>query len=948
MALIKQWLGAYNRYVREGGHTQKQVRNKKRELLARQNEYLDREALIKEGVRLMEEEARKPKGIAFETLPAWIEAHLLEKDKPFRLHLKSANSPAKADFNFKSQQHFINWKEAIEAQQTKSDSENYTTYGEMLGDEDVFTFVIPTIFPVEAGCNTHLKEEIIKETPYFTLQLYNPIGRGNNCGFRILEHILDCKLQYSALRKQHQLKATSCIAPAVLQDIYKKHERRNKFLVFIDEHFNDELKTDYHYIFIQGEHYYYVKSWVYKGFCDKKTKRGFLYWDIETRPTEEYVMVGNTRSYILKDTILCAYYLPYKTTEWKKETFISNHSITSCRQFLDWLSREANDGRFYHAIAHNGSRFDLYFLIGNLTQQEQLLTETQLRGYSIIGLQYKSHLFKDSCCFLTNSLDNLCKSFKVKQAKLTEFEYDGKQLTNKNMCFYKPELSFWDFMDLQKKEPGYWSLYVEYCMYDCIGLQNVWTSFRKQINGLTDIMFQYKPELKANVELMGTNTIGSLSKKILENTCLERDKLGKKRYVKSKAYLRYVDFISEWIQPEEEMKKRKRVINDEKVKFVNSFKRGGISHSNQPGKHTHELISYDIASQYPASMIEMLIPAGESKWVETFNRFYHGYYEIKNLVFDTPYPFKPVASVNEKGVLQWDNDSIESIKLDSFMIKYLQEHYGLKSFDVVKGLVSCGYVKGEEIFGDYVNTLYAEKKKQDEYKTLGSEEYNPALRECIKLFLNSLSGKLVEDPSRYFKLSYTMDETQVQMNGIHSTKEVSDDKVNIWVNAGCMVYSYSKRLLFEYVRCLPNNSEDVIHIETDSIYFNKKHNDAFIENINNYTQPKIGKYPVSIGANLGNVKVEKDTDEVSYFLGKKFYAIGDLFKIKGIPLKTIDEYGNDVRLVDTELYDTIYRGEVVVKEFYTMKKSLFGEKIYISSHKMKRTITGNMEYKLYD
>lgn len=57
MPLIKQWKGAYNRYVNEGGHTQRQLKAKKRELLARQNEYLDRQALIEEGVRLMEEEA---------------------------------------------------------------------------------------------------------------------------------------------------------------------------------------------------------------------------------------------------------------------------------------------------------------------------------------------------------------------------------------------------------------------------------------------------------------------------------------------------------------------------------------------------------------------------------------------------------------------------------------------------------------------------------------------------------------------------------------------------------------------------------------------------------------------------------------------------------------------------------------------------------------------------
>ena len=189
------------------------------------------------------------------------------------------------------------------------------------------------------------------------------------------------------------------------------------------------------------------------------------------------------------------------------------------------------------------------------------------------------------------------------------------------------------------------------------------------------------------------------------------------------------------------------------------------------------------------------------------------------------------------------------------------------------------------------------------------------------------------------------------MNGLETEKVTDDNQLNAWVSAGVMVYSYSKRLLFEYVRCLPDQSNDVIHIETDSIYFNKKFQQEFVKNVEAYkqpTHPTQGNYPIAIGSELGNVKVEKDFQGTSYFLGKKFYCIGDLYKIKGIPLKTIDEFGNDVKLVDEELYEKVFNGQSVVKEFYTMKKSLFSEKTYISSHKMKRSINPAMEYKKYE
>jgi len=140
-------------------------------------------------------------------------------------------------------------------------------------------------------------------------------------------------------------------------------------------------------------------------------------------------------------------------------------------------------------------------------------------------------------------------------------------------------------------------------------------------------------------------------------------------------------------------------------------------------------------------------------------------------------------------------------------------------------------------------------------------------------------------------------------------------------------------LLFDYINCLPNKSDDVIHVETDSFYFETKHKNAMIENLNNYE----GEFNCKIGNELGNVKLEKEKCN-TIFVWKKFYYIDEkCMRIKGIPLKTIDEHGNEVKLVNRELYEKVLNGEKAEKEFYTMKKSLFGE-IYISSHKITRAI----------
>lgn len=875
----------------------------------------------------------QPRAIPFEKLASW--ASIRIPDAPFTLTLKSGVANVKRHFNFHSKEHFQNWLTSIENQNTIQDSSNYQTYSDAIGtDENVFNIVIPSVEIVKGGCNNYNQSETISiETPFHSLNVYSPQTKHNNCGLKVIEYLTQVKLNYANERRKNNIAYDSQISVSTLAKIHREHSY--KMLNFIDDTFDFDFDFNISdYILVKKGHYYAVISANNKIYKNEHTKRGLLTWDIETRPTNDYVMVGNQKSYILKPTVLCAYYKTYQSDNFQKLTLVTNESKDCCRQFLDWLTVQASKKHFFHCIAHNGSRFDVYFLLAQLNQQEQLHTETQLRGSSIIGLQYKSHFFKDSCCFLTNSLETLCKSFKIKQAKLTEFFLHGEKLTNKNICFYKPNLTFNDFMNLQHLDLEYWNEYIDYCMMDCISLFEIWTSFNNQFNLLIGKMFEGREGLLKNVKLMSTNTIGSLAKKMLENTCLR--KIGK-NYVKKQSYNSYLEFL----QTDGK--------NDpEKIKFINQFKRGGISHTNQAGKHTHELISYDIASQYPASMMNMSIPSGESTKVEAYSPMKHGYYHLRNLKFNTPYNFKPIASKDENNVLNWSNTEIDDIFMDSFMIKYMKQNYGLISFDVVTGYVSDHYIKGNEIFGDYVTTLYNEKKRQDSLKKKDDPEYNPALRECIKLFLNSVSGKLVEDPSNYFKIQYTSDESKHQINGMSVNKLEDSDKYNTWVSAGVMVYSYSKRLLFEYVRCLPKDSDDVIHIETDSIYFNKKNNPTFIENISNYKQTGFDFYPIQIGDELGNVKVEKDTKEVSYFLGKKFYCIGDLYKIKGIPLKTIDEYGNDVKLVDESLYENIYSGKSLVKEFYTMKKSLFGEHTQISSHKMTRSIKPAMDYKLYE
>ena len=149
-----------------------------------------------------------------------------------------------------------------------------------------------------------------------------------------------------------------------------------------------------------------------------------------------------------------------------------------------------------------------------------------------------------------------------------------------------------------------------------------------------------------------------------------------------------------------------------------------------------------------------------------------------------------------------------------------------------------------------------------------------------------------------------------------------------------MVYSYSKRLLFEYIKCLPDRSNSVIHVETDGIYFSMKDMEQFKTNINNYE----GDYPCSFGEEMGNLEIEHETEVgvEAYFLGKKFYHFNDngedIFRVKGMNKETIAPDGTKITLVDKQLYVDYYNGKKVKNNRCMLKKHFWGDKIQITSH----------------
>jgi hypothetical protein len=763
------------------------------------------------------------------------------------------------------------------------------------------------------------------------INCFNPISKRNNCGLACIKHILKKEFDNQKIRDSNNIKAGSIEIQDILT-IYNEVKGSNDKpleIILINANPNNLDFNKYNYMLLYKNHFLVVDNIIdlnSDNYENHKTKRGTLIYDLETRYNlDKPIKVNGEIQYELYDILCCVEYQDYKSTEKMQKHFYSYYNsdnifISSCSLFRAFLDEQAASNKFYNIWSHNGARFDNYFIIRSLYQDQAIneIEKIQLRGFSVIGMQYNSHLFKDSACFMPNTLDNLSKNFKVKNPKLKEFSVNGKILNNTQLCFYRPELNVKDFLNLRNNDKDFWECYLTYCFADCTALFQIIEAFKTEINSLIEKM---NPKALLTCSMMKFNTIGSHAKAIFSY-------LNENNY-HFKDYLTFFD-------------------DNEKLLFVNNFKRGGISHCNKKGKHTKGVVSVDITSQYPAAMLHLNIACGKSKWVTEYDKVKYGYYHIKNLKFDNNY-FKPACGSNDsnKNSLNWANENIEEDYIDSFMLEYLIKNCGLISFDIVKGLVSNQFKSGNKIFNKYVMTLFDAKAEQDEYKNNNDERYNPALREVIKLYLNSLSGKLVEDPRKYGTIKMVSEETEnsKQFNGMNTIKKSTED-LNMLVGLGVMVYSYSKRLLFEYINLLPSKTNNVIATETDSIYFDKVALKEFEDNVKNYK----GDYPCEFGNKLGNIKFEKNTDEICYFLGKKFYAIGDVMRIKGISQSTIDDDGSYISLVDISLYEDVFNakngGKPITRTMSVLNKTLYGI-TSVNSAKLTRTINSTYDYNTY-
>jgi len=285
----------------------------------------------------------------------------LKKNKTnafFEVTLKSAIANVSQTYKFRGISHFNNWSEKLLTKDVDSKGDNY----DKTASKELFKDVIVVKINItKGGCNTHKAGDKEINTSFYKFNLHNPTSKGNNCLFACLTYIFDINETYHNLRKQFNLKGGEKISINKANEIITSLKLN---VEIIDTDINEELDDNLKYILYKENHYYIVNDWEENKFMNKKTKRGLLSFDFETRKTEKYNIIKETgqKMYILKDTLCCGYYKSLKKT-CENIKFITNNEKSSARQLIDWFNEESKNGRSYNVIAHNGGKFDYYFFI---------------------------------------------------------------------------------------------------------------------------------------------------------------------------------------------------------------------------------------------------------------------------------------------------------------------------------------------------------------------------------------------------------------------------------------------------------------------------------------------------------------------------------------------------------------------------------------------------------
>ena len=246
---------------------------------------------------------------------------------------------------------------------------------------------------------------------------------------------------------------------------------------------------------------------------------------------------------------------------------------------------------------------------------------------------------------------------------------------------------------------------------------------------------------------------------------------------------------------------------------------------------------------------------------------------------------------------KWDSDKvINNVLISNITIDLLKQHANKGVIcNIKKGFYFTNCVKSIEMF-EFLMPLMAMKNKEDTLKKEKSAEYNPVMREVVKLLMNSISGKVIEGlHTEQVKMITTAEEylkidAKYSVNTINSVgnsvfisykkteEELIEKQRPIYI--GALIYEYARRYMYENLM-KPIGLNRLLYMDTDACKFRAcdvpawqlTHGDLIVphwEDVEKYdARYKTHKVYEENSKVFGSFENELKDNNVSYFLQKK-------------------------------------------------------------------------------
>jgi len=315
-----------------------------------------------------------------------------------------------------------------------------------------------------------------------------------------------------------------------------------------------------------------------------------------------------------------------------------------------------------------------------------------------------------------------------------------------------------------------------------------------------------------------------------------------------------------------------------------------------------QINDYDAVSLYPSAISrmarEMGIPTGPAKKIidTNYNIIKHYIYYVVKIKINKINKKQqiPFIGVKKDGILNYINDAGEGFitTVDKITLEDYIEFHQIE-FEIIEGVY---YNEGtNKIIGTVIDNLFQDRityKKIMKNHDSSANEYESAdiTQNLIKLMLNSVYGKTIikktdshklikangENLEDYIYNNYNTIKTITYLNKDQSIIEQNgvDDSSN-FAHVGCLILSYSKRMMNEVMGLANDNDINIYYQDTDSMHLDNKD----IPKLEKLYFEKYNK--VIRGDNMGqfhsdfSLKGAKKGAEIlattSIFLGKKCY-----------------------------------------------------------------------------